>query len=59
MGCRKSAFEFHLNEMKRVARNNYSEFPYMAHESVTSKAAPGARKRTEAEKLASLVASAF
>lgn len=30
LGCKKSAFEFHLTERKRLATNRYSEFPYMA-----------------------------
>ena len=58
MGCRKTAFEFHLNEMKRVARNNYSEFPYMTSTQITHQLAES-RKRTDVDRLSDVVASMF
>ena len=59
MGCRKSAFEFHMNEMKRMSRNNYSEFPYMVDGSTASKALTESTRHNEVDRIARLVESAF
>ena len=59
LGCRKSAFEFHLNEMKRATRNNYSEFPYMVNNSTASQALTQRNKNSEVDRIARLVESAF
>jgi hypothetical protein len=59
MGCRKSAFEFHMNEMRRVSRNNYSEFPYMVDGSTASRAMVESAKHREVDQIARLVESAF
>ena len=59
LGCRKSAFEFHMNEMKRATRNNYSEFPYMVDGSTASRAMVEGSKNSEVDRIARLVESAF
>lgn len=59
MGCKKSAFEFHMNEMRRVARNNYSEFPFMVDGSTASRRMVESKQGSEVDRIAKLVASAF
>lgn len=60
MGCRKNAFEFHMNEMRRAIKNNrYSEFPYMVDGSTASKALTESGKHHEVDRIARLVEGAF
>ena len=59
MGCKKSAFEFHMNEMRRATRNNYSEFPFMVDGSTASRAMVESGKHHEVDRIARLVESAF
>lgn len=58
LGCRKSAFEYHMNTIKRMSRNNYSEFSYMVHNGTASNALTEG-KENEVDKIARLVEGAF
>ena len=61
LGCKKSAFEFHLNERKRLATSSYAEFPYMVEGSISNniyEIAEG-KKDTEEDKIARLVEKGF
>lgn len=62
MGCSKKAFEFHLEEKKRLTTRSYSEFPYMQNNSSVMESDVYGNKSgqdLEEAKLARLVSSQF
>lgn len=61
LGCKKSAFEFHLTERKRLANNRYSEFPYMVDGSTSNNVyeVTEGKADTEEARIARLVEKGF
>lgn len=60
LGCKRSAFEFHLEERKKLVSNHYGEYPYMVNASPVSNVFESATKKdSEEDRIARIVAQAY
>lgn len=60
LGCKRSAFEFHLEERKKLVTNHYSEFPYMTNKAAVENVYESKdHKDQDEDRIARIVAKGF
>jgi uncharacterized coiled-coil protein SlyX len=60
LGCKRSAFEFHLEERKKLVANHYGEYPYMIDKTPVSNVYESkSQPEKEEDKIARIVAHAY
>jgi predicted transcriptional regulator len=60
VGCRKQAFEYHLEERQKLANKPYREFPYMKESTISQSVYSTPEKAdNDSEKLARIIANSF